>query len=242
MNVHVLTLFPGLFHAFLRESIVGRAVDLNLLTVNLVNFRDFAEGRHNVVDDRPFGGGPGMVLKPEPIFAAVEHTVAHARSRDPKLILLTPQGRRFDQKAAIELAREEELVLLCGRYEGIDERVHEGFPWDELSLGDYVLSGGELAAMCVIESVIRLKPGVLGDDESALRDTFVDGLLGPPQYTRPREYKGMEVPEILLSGDHGSIRKWRKKKAEERTRSKRPDLYGKWRHDTDCGVNHGPDS
>lgn len=235
MIVHVLTLFPGLFDAFLKESIVGRAVVQNLLAVNVVNFRDFAEDRHKVVDDRPFGGGPGMVLKPEPIFAAVEHTLAQAESRNPKLILLTPQGRPFDQKKAIDLAQEEELIMLCGRYEGLDERVHLGFAWEEISIGDFVLSGGELAAMCVIEAVIRLKPGVLGDEESAARDSFMDGLFGPPQYTRPRGFRGMEVPEVLLSGDHKAIQEWRQRQAEERTKQKRPDLGRKTKRKTRDG-------
>ena len=224
MIVHVLTLFPGLFHAFMKESIVGRAVEQELLTVHLVNFRDFATDKHKVADDRPFGGGPGMVLKPEPIFSAMEHTLARVRSSKPKLILLTPQGRRFDQEKAIELSGEEEAILLCGRYEGIDERVHMGFDWEEISLGDFVMSGGELAAMCIIEAVTRLIPGALGDEESARRDSFMDGLLGPPQYTRPRTFQGMEVPEVLLSGDHQAIREWRRVQAEERTRRKRPDL------------------
>jgi tRNA (guanine37-N1)-methyltransferase len=224
MIVHVLTLFPGLFHAFTQESIVGRAVERNLLAVHLVNIRDFATDKHKVTDDRPFGGGPGMVLKPEPIFSAVEHTLARAERPDPKLILLTPQGRPFDQEKAIDLAGEEELVMLCGRYEGIDERVHMGFEWDEISLGDFVMSGGELAAMCIIEAVTRLMPGALGDEESASRDSFMDGLLGPPQYTRPRSFRDMEVPEVLLSGDHEAIRKWRRAQIEARTRLKRPDL------------------
>lgn len=224
MIVHVLTLFPGLFDAFFEESIVGRAKSQGILEANLVNFREFAEGKHRVVDDRPFGGGPGMVLKPEPIFAAVEHVRNGAKSQCPKLILLTPQGARFDQKKAIELSQEEELILLCGRYEGFDERIHQGLPWEEISLGDFVISGGELAAMVVIESVIRLIPGVLGDEESATRDSFMNGLLGPPQYTRPREFRGEKVPEVLLSGDHKAIQEWRDRASLNRTRNKRPDL------------------
>ncbi len=229
MIVHVLTLFPGLFGAFLDESIVGRAVQRGLLEVNLVNFRDFAEGRHKVVDDRPFGGGPGMVLKPEPIFAAVEHTLAQAASDHPRMILLSPQGARFDQEKAVELVEHNELIILCGRYEGFDERVHTGFPWDEISLGDFVTSGGEPAAMCLIESTIRLKPGVLGDDESASRDSFMNGLLSPPQYTRPRVFRGMDVPEVLLSGDHEAIRNWRQEQSKRATARKRPDMNGKKR-------------
>ena len=234
MIIHVLTLFPELFEPFLSESIVGRAVAKGALSVDLVNFREFAGDRHHVVDDRPFGGGPGMVLKPEPIFAAVEHTLARARAEKTRLILLTPQGRRFDQEAACALAQVEELLLFCGRYEGVDERVLQGFEWDEISLGDFVLSGGELPAMCLIEAVARLIPGVLGDAESALRDSFMEGLLAPPQYTRPRTFRGMEVPEVLLSGDHEAIRRWRREEAERRTRARRPDLLrgpedGKWK-------------
>jgi tRNA (guanine37-N1)-methyltransferase len=224
MNVHVLTLFPGLFDAFLDESIVGRAVAKQLLEVHLVNIRDFASGKHKVVDDRPFGGGPGMVLKPEPIFAAMDHTKSKARSEHPKMILLTPEGRRFDQKIALELADEEELIFLCGRYEGFDERVHTGFAWDPISIGDFVMSGGEVAAMGIIESVARLVPGVLSDEESAARDSFMNGLLGWPQYTRPREFRGEEVPEVLLSGDHQAIEAWRRREAEKRTERMRPDL------------------
>jgi len=224
MLVHVLTLFPGLFDAFIKESIVGRAVSQNLLTVDLVDFRDYAEGKHKVVDDRPFGGGPGMVLKPEPIFAAVEDLKQRAKSKTPKLILLTPQGTPFRQKKAIELAKTEELIILCGRYEGFDERIIEELPWDEISIGDFVMSGGESAAMCVIESVIRMIPGVLGDQESATRDSFMNGLLGPPQYTRPRSFRGIEVPEVLLSGDHKAIQGWRDRESLKRTIKKRPDL------------------
>jgi tRNA (guanine37-N1)-methyltransferase len=243
MIVHVLTLFPGLFDAFLNESIVGRALSGNLLEVDLVNIRDFALDKHKVVDDRPFGGGPGMVLKPEPVFAAVERTLSCAKTGHPAMILLTPQGRIFDQTMAIELSRQEELVVLCGRYEGFDERIHQGFPWREISLGDFVMSGGELSAMCLIESVIRMKPGILGHEESAWRDALMNGLLGPPQYTRPRSFRGMEVPEILLSGDHKAIEAWRRREAERKTIEKRPDLL----RQNDCisnkeGDRHGPDS
>ena len=224
MIFHVLTLFPELFDAFLKESIVGRAVAKRRLEVHLVNFRDFAEGKHKVVDDRPFGGGPGMVLKPEPVFAAMEHTLANAATDAPRMILLTPEGRRYDQRIANELARGEELVIFCGRYEGFDDRIRMGFAWDPISIGDFVLSGGELAAMCLIESVIRLKPGVLSDDESARRDSFMNGLLGWPQYTRPRSFRGMEVPGILFSGDHKAIEAWRRREAVRRTERTRPDL------------------
>jgi tRNA (guanine37-N1)-methyltransferase len=243
MIVHVLTLFPGLFDAFLKESIVGRAVSADLLQVDLVNYRDFAGGKHNVVDDRPFGGGPGMVIKPEPVFAAVEDTLERASTKEPRMILLTPQGRRFDQRMAIDLADAEELIVLCGRYEGFDDRIHQGFPWEEVSIGDFVLSGGELASMCLIESVLRLKPGILGDEESAKRDSFMNGILSWPQYTRPREFRGMEVPEILFSGDHKAIDDWRRREAEERTKQTRPDLLKAFKQDSSKRKkNHGPDT
>jgi len=250
MIVHVLTLFPGLFDAFLKESIIGRAAARGLLKVNLVNFRDYAEGRHNVVDDRPFGGGPGMVIKPEPVFAAVEDLLHQASHPEPKMILLTPRGQRFDQSLANDLAGEEEMIILCGRYEGFDERIHGGFPWTEISLGDFVLSGGELAAMCLIESVARLRPGILGDEESARRDSFMNGLLGTPQYTRPREFRGMTVPEVLLGGDHKAIEAWRRAQALERTKRARPDLVDASEREPPRGVpqaskrnkGHGPDS
>lgn len=243
MIIHILTLFPELLEAFFRESIPGRAVEKGLLEVNLVDIRDFAEGKHRVVDDRPFGGGPGMVLKPEPVFAAVEHTLKGARSSDPRMILLTPQGRRFDQDKAIELSEIEECIMLCGRYEGFDERILTGFPWEDLSIGDFVLSGGEVAAMCVIEATIRLQPGILGDEESAARDSFMDGLLGPPQYTRPRSFRNEEVPEILLSGDHAAIEAWRRKKALKRTQDNRPDLIeGKGPQSKKGNTDHEPHS
>jgi tRNA (guanine37-N1)-methyltransferase len=222
MIIHILTLFPGLFEPFLSESIVGGAVAKGLVDVRLVNFRDHAPGKHRVVDDRPFGGGPGMILKPEPIFDAVDRIL---ESGGPvRMILLTPQGRRFDQNTAIGISREENLLMLCGRYEGFDERIREGYPWEEISLGDFVLSGGEVAAMCLVESVVRLLPGALGHEMSAWEDTFTEYLIEFPQYTRPRTFRGMEVPEVLLSGDHKKIAEWRREKAIERTRSRRPDL------------------
>lgn len=243
MIVHLLTLFPGLFDAFLKESIVGRAVTDGHLTVNLINFRDFAGGKHRVVDDRPFGGGPGMVIKPDPVFAAVEDTLSRMTKPDPKLILLTPEGRRFDQSKANELAERDEMLILCGRYEGFDERIHCGFSWDEISLGDFVLSGGELAAMCVIEAAVRLKPGILGDDESAQRDSFMNGILGPPQYTRPRDFRGMKVPEVLLSGDHEAIEAFRRREAVKRTERARPDLMKTFKQESiKREKSHGPDS
>ncbi len=231
MIIHILTLFPSLFEPFLRESIVGSAVSRRLIDVRLVNFRDFAPGPHNVVDDRPFGGGPGMVLKPEPIVDAVEDVLAKTRGSDVpgnvKLILLTPQGQRLDQPKAVSLAKEDHLLLLCGRYEGFDERIREVLPWDEVSIGDYVLSGGEVAAMCLIESVVRLIPGTLGHKDSAWDDSFSGNRLEFPQYTRPRTFRGLSVPEILLSGDHKKIEEWRTEMSLRRTERRRPDLNHK---------------
>jgi len=230
MKIHILTLFPSLFEPFLRESIVGNAVTRGLIDVRLVNFRDFAPGPHRVVDDRPFGGGPGMVLKPEPIVDAVEDVLAKRsdkNARSVKLILLTPQGQPFDQQRAVSLADEEELLLLCGRYEGFDERIREVLPWDEVSIGDYVLSGGEVAAMCLVESVVRLIPGALGHEDSAWDDSFSHNRLEFPQYTRPRTFRDRSVPEILLSGDHKKIEEWRAEMSLRRTERRRPDLKQK---------------
>jgi len=225
MLVHVLTLFPGLFDGFLRESIVRIAQEKGSLEVDLVDFRRFATDKHAVVDDRPFGGGPGMVLKPEPIFAAVEAIEAERGPEHPMhRVLLTPTGRPLAQKDLQRLARLPELLLLCGRYEGFDERVRLGISWEEISIGDYVLSGGEVPAMALIDGVARLLPGVLGDEESAVQESFQDGLLDHPQFTRPRDFRGMEVPDVLLSGDHARIGAWRRKEAERRTRDREQRL------------------
>ena len=222
MLVHVLTLFPGLFDGFLRESIVRIAQEKGSLEVDLIDFRRFATDKHAMVDDRPFGGGPGMVLKPEPIFAAVEAVEAE---RGPMhRVMLTPTGRPLAQTDLERLARLPELLLLCGRYEGFDERVRLGISWEEISIGDYVLSGGEVPAMALIDGVARLLPGVLGDEESAVRESFQDGLLDHPQFTRPREFRGMEVPDVLLSGDHAKIEEWRRAEAERRTRDREQEL------------------
>ena len=206
----VLTLFPGLFDGFLGESILSRAIQSELVRVNRWDIRDWAEGKHKPVDDRPFGGGPGMVLMAPPVVAAVEAVQGMAEAPG-RLIALTPQGRRLDQSWVAELAREPRLILLCGRYEGFDERIFETLKPEPLSIGDYVLSGGEVAAMVVIDAVMRLIPGVLGDAESALDESFgPDGGLEYPHYTRPREFRGRAVPEILLSGDHAAIARWRR--------------------------------
>jgi tRNA (guanine37-N1)-methyltransferase len=210
LRFDLLTLFPGLFDGFLSESILKRAIDRELVAVKRHNIRDWAVGRHRPVDDRPFGGGPGMVLMAPPVVAAVEAVQGLA---DPpgRLIVLTPQGRRLDQDWVRELALEPRLVLVCGRYEGFDERIFETLKPERLSIGDYVLSGGEVAAMVVIDAVTRLIPGVLGDDESAVDESFgPDGGLEYPHYTRPREFRGRTVPEILLSGDHAAIARWRR--------------------------------
>jgi len=223
MNCEVLTLFPGIVEAALGDSILKRAVDRGLLNVKVTDLREFTHDRHRTADDYPFGGGPGMVLKPEPVFEAMDAVMAGGEPL--RVILMSPQGRRFDHSAAAELSREEsKLVFICGRYEGIDERVREALVDDELSVGDYVLSGGELAAAVVIEASARLVPGVLGDEESAGADSFYDGILDYPHYTRPAEYRGMKVPDVLLSGNHEQIRLWRRKQALAATLAKRPDL------------------
>lgn len=221
MLVDVLTLFPEMLSGAFGESMVRIAQDKGLLTVRVTDIRDFAEDKHRTVDDRPYGGGPGMVLKPGPVFRAVEAVEAPPARK----ILLSPQGRAFDQTWARELAQERHLVLVCGHYEGFDERIVEGLGAEELSIGDYVLSGGEPAAFVVVDAITRLIPGVLGDPESAKNESFETGLLDCPHYTRPPVFREMRVPEILLSGDHQKIAEWRRQQAEERTRRKRPDLF-----------------
>jgi tRNA (guanine37-N1)-methyltransferase len=220
MKIDVLTLFPAMFAGPLDESILRRARETGRLDLGVHNLRAFTHDRHRTVDDRPFGGGPGMLLKPEPIFEAVE-ALAGDRTR---VVLLTPAGRMFDQSVARELAGCEHLLLVCGSYEGFDERVRTGLAHDELSIGDYVLTNGALPAMVIIDSVVRLLPGVLGDDTSSLDESFSRGLLEYPQYTRPAEFRGMRVPEVLLSGDHSEIARWRAEQARARTRERRPDL------------------
>lgn len=225
MRFDVLTLFPELFSSFLKETILGRAVKAGLVDIRLVNIRSFARGRHLVTDDSPFGGGEGMVMKPGPISRALDSV---DRTKDRSLVLLlTPQGRTFDQPLAWDLSRMEQLILICGRYEGVDERIRSKGVDMELSIGDYVLSGGETAAMVVIEAVSRLVPGVLGGEKSSQEDSFEEGLLEYPQYTRPRVFKNQEVPEILLSGDHEKIRVWRRTESLKRTLERRPDLLKK---------------
>jgi tRNA (guanine37-N1)-methyltransferase len=220
MKIDVLTLFPGMFAGPLDESIVKRARESGILELQVRNLRDWTHDRHKTVDDRPFGGGPGMLLKPEPIFEAVEQ-LANART---KVILLCPQGRKFDQAVARSMAAEEHILLVCGSYEGFDERIREGLVHDELSIGDFVLTNGALPAMVIVDAVTRLLPGVLGDDDSSREESFSERTLEYPQYTRPAEFRGMKVPEVLLSGNHAEIARWRKEQARLRTAARRPDL------------------
>lgn len=226
MKCHILTLFPDMVLEGLRTSILGRAEEKGVLSLHGVNIRDFAENKHNRVDDAPYGGGAGLVMQPGPVYGAWK-SVAAGLEKQPRVIYLTPQGRVFNQKIAEEFAKEEELIFLCGHYEGIDERVLELIVTDYLSIGDYVLTGGELAAMVVIDSIARLIPGVLHNDASAEIETFSDNLLEYPQYTRPEEFMGQKVPEVLLSGHHGNVDKWRRKQSILRTARSRPDLLAK---------------
>ena len=224
MRIDYLTLFPEMFEGVLNHSILKRAQDKGMLAVNTVNFRDYAENKHNQVDDYPFGGGQGMVLKPEPIFNALESL---QQTPETRVILMCPQGEPFTQEKAQELSEAEHLVFICGHYEGYDERIREHLVTDEISIGDYVLTGGELPAMTMTDAIVRLIPGVLGNQQSHEDDSFQDGLLEFPQYTRPREYRGMNVPEVLLSGNHARIDAWRGEQKLLRTYRNRPDLLDK---------------
>jgi len=225
MRFDVLSLFPDIFQGYLGQSLLKRAIDNGLVEVRLHNIRQWANDKHNCVDDRPFGGGPGMVLKPEPIVECAE-AVLHEGPQPGHLVMLTPQGQPLDQRMVEELARRPRLLLLCGRYEGFDERIRTILKPHELSLGDFILNGGEVAAMAVIDSVMRLVPGALGDEDSSVDDSFSGEtrLLEFAQYTRPREYRGLEVPEVLLSGDHGRIAQWREENSRQRTEERRADL------------------
>jgi len=225
MNVDILTIFPDMFDSFLIHGIVRRAREAGIIGVRVTDIRDFAEGRHRQTDDRPYGGGAGMVMKPEPLTRAIQ--AAKARQPEARTILLSPQGRAFQQGIARELSGENALVFICGRYEGIDERVCQGWIDDEISIGDYVLTGGEPAAMVILDAVTRLIPGALGGEDSADKDSFSDGLLEHAHYTRPPEFEGESVPEVLLSGNHGAIEAWRFEGALLRTLLKRPDLLEK---------------
>jgi tRNA (guanine37-N1)-methyltransferase len=223
MHFDVFTLFPAIFESPLQESILKRAQEMGRLSVALHNIRDYATDKHHITDDYPYGGGGGMVMKPEPIFAAVEAVLGAALSTTP-IILTSPQGRLFDQQAAWELAKNERLAVICGRYEGVDERVRQLLVTDEISIGDYVLTGGELPALVLIDAVTRLVPGVLGDAGATLDDSHAGGLLEYPHYTRPPEFRGCAVPDVLLSGHHARIARWRRREALRRTWERRPDL------------------
>ncbi len=222
MKIDVLTLFPGMFAGPLDESIIKRARNKGILELGIHNLRDYTHDRHNTVDDKPFGGGPGMLLKPEPIFEAVEHLAGD----QTRVVLMTPGGRTFRQEIAREFAGYPHLLLVCGSYEGFDERVREHLADDEISIGDFVLTNGALPAMVIVDAVARLLPGALGDDQSSHEESFSHGLLEYPQYTRPAEFRGWKVPEILLNGHHAKITKWRAEQAHLRTLEKRPDLLG----------------
>lgn len=226
MRIDVITLFPKAIEGYLEESIIAISREKGLAEINLVNLRDFSEDKHRKVDDKPYGGGQGMVIKPEPVFKAVEYLREHGRSKS-KLVVFAPQGRQYKQNVAQELANEEGLILLCGHYEGVDQRVFEGLAPMEISVGDYVLTGGEIPAMIVIDSVVRLIPGVLGDEQSVKDDSFSNGLLEYPHYTRPAEFREMKVPDVLLSGNHARIDEWRKGESLARTRTRRPDLLSR---------------
>ena len=224
LSVDVLTLFPRMIAAPLEESLLGKAREKGLVRLDVTDIREFAQGKHRVTDDVPYGGGAGMVMKPEPLVAAIEA----ARERQPgaHVVLMSPQGRKFDQSLAQELLKREKLIFVCGRYEGVDERVLQWID-EEISLGDFVLSGGEFAALAVIDAMARLVPGVMGNSESVQVESFNEGLLEGPHYTRPPEFRGLKVPEILLSGDHAKIAQWRKEQSIARTQQRRPDLLGK---------------
>ena len=223
MNINVLSLFPPMFEGVFQHSIMKKAQEKGAVSLNVVDIREFADNKRQV-DDYPFGGGAGMVLKPEPIFNAVESLVQKSK---PRVILMCPQGERFTQQKAEELAAEQELVFICGHYEGYDERIREHLVTDEISIGDFVLTGGELAAMTVIDSVVRLLPGVLGNADSPVRDSFSTGMLEHPQYTRPAEFRGWKVPDVLTSGNHGKVDQWREEQTLKRTLERRPDLLDK---------------
>ncbi len=220
MRIDIITIFPGMLQGFLQESMLKRAVTLGKVTFNTIDIRDFTRDTHRTTDDRPYGGGPGMVMKPEPIFEAVE-SVWDEGSR---VVLMTPQGKPFRQSKAKELSTVEHLIFVCGHYEGVDERVREALVTDEVSIGDYVLTNGALPAAVVVDAVVRLVPGVLGGEGATEEESFSEGMLEFPQYTRPSEYRGMMVPEILVSGNHQAIADWRRKQSEARTRERRPDL------------------
>lgn len=223
MQIDILSLFPEMFEGVFHSSIMKKAQEQQAASFRVTNFRDYSTNKHKKVDDYPYGGGAGMVLKPEPLFAAVEAVTGGTDSK-PRVILMCPQGERFTQKKAEEFATEEHLIFICGHYEGYDERIREHLVTDEISLGDFVLTGGEIASMAIIDSVVRLLPDVLGNDQSAVHDSFSTGMLEHPQYTRPATFKGHDVPAVLLSGNHAEIDKWREEQAFLRTSERRPEL------------------
>ena len=234
MNFHIMTLFPDMVMNGLSESITGRAINNNLIGVEAVNIRDFANNKYGHVDDYTYGGGAGMLMQAEPVYLAYKSILKNIQDKDaveekkvkkPRVVYMTPQGTPFNQSMAEEFSKEDDLIILCGHYEGIDERVLEMIVTDNVSIGDFVLTGGELPAMIIVDAVSRLVPGVLGGEESALYESFYDGLLEYPQYTRPEEFMGKKVPEVLLSGHHKNIEKWRYEQSLERTKERRPDLY-----------------
>ena len=229
MNFHILTLFPQMVEQGLNTSIIGRAQEKGILSVETINIRDFTKDKHKKVDDYPYGGGAGMLMQAQPVYDSYLHAVEHMKTKQrPRVIYVTPQGKTFRQEMAKEFAMEQDLIFLCGHYEGIDERVLEEIVTDYVSIGDYVLTGGELAAMVMIDSISRMVPGVLSNKESGERESFSDNLLEHPHYTRPEVWMGKKVPEVLLSGHHKKIELWRKEQSLERTRIRRPDLYEKY--------------
>ncbi|WP_249869807.1 tRNA (guanosine(37)-N1)-methyltransferase TrmD [Oceanobacillus saliphilus] len=227
MHIDILTLFPEMFSGVFHSSILNKAIERDKFSYDLINFRDFTENKHMKVDDYPYGGGAGMVLTPQPVFDAVS-AVKKKRQANPRVILMCPQGETFTQQKAEQLANEDHLIFICGHYEGYDERIREHLVTDEISIGDYVLTGGELGAMVVVDSVVRLLPEVLGNKESAPEDSFSTGLLEHPHYTRPADFRGMKVPDILMSGDHAKIRGWRKEESLKRTYRRRRDLLNNY--------------
>jgi len=224
MQIHVVTALPNLMEGPLSDSIIKRARERGLVEICIHDLREFARDKHHQVDDYPYGGGPGMVLKPEPIFLCVEHIIASFELKSPPIILMTPQGEQYTQQKAIALAEYKNFIIVCGHYKGVDERVREALITEEISIGDYILSGGEIPAAVIIDSVVRLVPGAISDMESAATDSFHSGMLDHPHYTRPEVFRGMAVPDVLLSGHHAEIEKWRRQKALERTQERRGDL------------------
>ena len=227
MRFHIMTLFPDIFTSYMNESIMKRAVEKEIIEVHVYNIRNYSENKHKKVDDYPFGGGAGMVMTPQPIYDTYRHIIDEFGITDPKVIYLTPKGRVFKQPIAEELSTDEDIILLCGHYEGVDQRIIDLIVTDEISIGDYVLTGGELPALIMIDAISRLIPGVLNQNESFEEESFKDDLLEYPHYTRPREFKGLQVPDVLLSGNHKNIDEWRKNESIKITKERREDLYKK---------------